>query len=129
MILIDRGLDLRKRGTCGSGVRSTLCCAVFRVRARSEGSGKRSETEARKGDPKGEPESAEGSDAGSGERGAQRSEFPVTIAEGIHLFPYRTQKLSLHALKVLGRGRPGRIGRCRDPKQMPERSGICHIPQ
>ena len=55
MILIDRGLDLRKRGTCGSGVRSTLCCAVFRVRARSEGSGKRSETEARKGDPKGEP--------------------------------------------------------------------------
>ena len=31
------------------------------------------------------------------------------MAEGIHLFPYRTQKLSPHASKVLGWQRPGRI--------------------
>ena len=35
--------------------------------------------------------------------------FPVIMAEGIHLFPYRTQKLSPHASKVLGWQRPGRI--------------------
>ena len=40
--------------------------------------------------------------------------FPVIMAEGYHLFPYRTQKLSLIAPKVLG-GQPlGRIGRRRD---------------
>ena len=39
--------------------------------------------------------------------------FPVTIAGGIHLFPYRTQKLSLHTLIVLGWKRPGRVGRRR----------------
>ena len=32
-----------------------------------------------------------------------------------HLFPSRTQKLSLHALMVLGWTRPGRVGRCRNP--------------
>ena len=41
--------------------------------------------------------------------------FPVTIAGGIHLFPYRTQKLSLHTLIVLGWKRPGRVGRRRIP--------------
>ena len=35
--------------------------------------------------------------------------FPVIMAEGIRLFPYRTQKLSPHASKVLGWQRPGRI--------------------
>ena len=39
--------------------------------------------------------------------------FPVIMAEGYHLFPYRTQKLSLIAPKVLGWRRPGRIGRRR----------------
>ena len=41
------------------------------------------------------------------------STIPVTIARGIHLFPFRTQKLSLLAPNVLGWKRPGRIGRCR----------------
>ena len=35
----------------------------------------------------------------------------VTIAERIHLFPSRTQKLSSLTPKVLGRA-PGRIGSC-----------------
>ena len=39
--------------------------------------------------------------------------FPVIMAEGYHLFPYRTQKLSLIAPKVLGGQPPGRIGRRR----------------
>ena len=43
-------------------------------------------------------------------------EFPVAMARGNHLYPYRTQKLSLSALKVLGWKRPGRIGRCRIPR-------------
>ena len=41
--------------------------------------------------------------------------FPVAMAGGTHLFPYRTQKLSLHTLMVLGWRRPGRVGRCRIP--------------
>ena len=42
-------------------------------------------------------------------------QFPVVMARGIHLFPYRTQKLSLSALMVLGWKRPGRVGRRRIP--------------
>ena len=41
--------------------------------------------------------------------------FPVVMAKGFHLFPYRTQKLSPSAPKVLGWKRPGRIGRRRIP--------------
>lgn len=37
------------------------------------------------------------------------SQFPVTIAEGIHLFPSRTQKLSPQTSMVLGWQRPGRV--------------------
>ena len=51
-------------------------------------------------------------------------QFPVTMAKGIHLFPYRTQKLSLSAPMVLGWRRPGRVGRCRIPlKERPAREG------
>ena len=35
----------------------------------------------------------------------------VTVAERIHLFPFRTQKLSSLALMVLGGKLPGRVGR------------------
>ena len=42
-------------------------------------------------------------------------QFPVAMARGSHLFPYRTQKLSLYALMVLGWKRPGRVGRRRIP--------------
>jgi hypothetical protein len=34
----------------------------------------------------------------------------VIIAKGIHLFPYRTQKLSLLTPMVLGGRPPGRLG-------------------
>ena len=50
--------------------------------------------------------------------------FPVTMAKGIHLFPCRTQKLSLSAPMVLGWRRLGRVGRCRIPwKERPARKG------
>ena len=38
-------------------------------------------------------------------------DYVVTIAERIHLFPFRTQKLSSLALMVLGGKLPGRVGR------------------
>lgn len=41
------------------------------------------------------------------------SAIPVTKAKGIHLFSFRTQKLSPSALMVLGWTRPGRVGRRR----------------
>ncbi len=40
-----------------------------------------------------------------------RSRNFVTIAEGIHLFPSRTQSLSPLALTILGGQLPGKIGR------------------
>ena len=48
-------------------------------------------------------------------RGRKSSQFPVMMAKGSHLFPYRTQKLSPSAPMVLGWTRPGRVGRCRNP--------------
>ena len=45
------------------------------------------------------------------------SQFPVMMAKGYHLFPYRTQKLSPSAPMVLGWTRPGRVGRCRNPNR------------
>ena len=51
--------------------------------------------------------------------------IPVVMAKGIHLFPYRTQKLSLSAPMVLGWRRPGRVGRCRIPKRnQPHECGV-----
>ena len=49
--------------------------------------------------------------------GYEPERIPVTMAKGSHLFPYRTQKLSLSAPMVLGWRRPGRVGRCRIPKE------------
>ena len=40
------------------------------------------------------------------------------MARGNHLYPSRTQKLSLLALMVLGWKRPGRVGRRRIPKKL-----------
>ncbi len=37
----------------------------------------------------------------------------VPIAERFHLFPFRTQKLSSFASKILGGRLPGKIDRCR----------------
>ena len=51
-----------------------------------------------------------------GFQGTKRpEEIPVVMAKGSHLFPYRTQKLSLSAPMVLGWRRPGRVGHCRIP--------------
>ena len=52
---------------------------------------------------------------GAGKCLEKRKQFPVAMAKGFHLFPYRTQKLSPSAPKVLGWTRPGRIGRRRIP--------------
>ena len=42
-----------------------------------------------------------------------RDEWPVPMTPRFHLFPFRTQKLSLVVPKILGWRRPGKIGRCR----------------
>ena len=39
--------------------------------------------------------------------------FPVALARGKHLFPFRTEQLSLSAPMVLGGQPPGRVGRRR----------------
>ena len=107
MILIGRGLNqgsgasgsVSEGSERGSGEEGTsweaLHCAVVRVR-------------------ESKPEAAGAEEGGSLTKGKK---FPVTIARGIHLFPYRTQKLSLLALMVLGWQRPGRVGRRRDPEK------------
>src|SRR6059036_2086406 len=41
------------------------------------------------------------------------SQFPVVIAAGVHLFPFRTEQLSPPAPMVLGGQPPGRVGRRR----------------
>ena len=52
-----------------------------------------------------------------GFQGTKPEEIPVVMAKGSHLFPYRTQKLSLSAPMVLGWRRPGRVGHCRIPNE------------
>ena len=108
MILIGRGLDPkageRKRP---EGKREGLTgwrrsgCAVLRVRARRRKRGAC-------GDP------------GKREEARSPERIPVTMAKGIHLFPYRTQKLSLSAPRVLAWRRAGRVGRCRIPFVPPD---------
>jgi hypothetical protein len=51
--------------------------------------------------------------AASGLRPAVSREFAVAIARGKHLFPFRTEQLSLSAPMVLGPQGPGRVGRRR----------------
>ena len=53
--------------------------------------------------------------------------IPVVMAKGSHLFPYRTQKLSLSAPMVLGWRRPGRVGHCRIPNKRHTHSGVFFI--
>ncbi len=49
-----------------------------------------------------------------GPRGGVVSQrFPVALARGKHLFPFRTEKLSPSAPMVLGSQGPGRVGRRR----------------
>ena len=46
-------------------------------------------------------------------RGARSQRFPVAMARGKHLFPFRTEQLSPSAPMVLGSQGPGRVGRRR----------------
>ena len=104
-ILIGRGLNLRGSARyCRRRSEVNLHCAVVRA-----GAGSREGAEG--------PREPEGWRNGSeqGGRGAEPDKFPVAMARGIHLFPSRTQKLSLFAPMVLGWKRPGRVGRCRIP--------------
>ena len=45
--------------------------------------------------------------------------FAVAIARGKHLFPFRTEQLSLSAPMVLGSQEPGRVGRRRFNVEQP----------
>ena len=42
-----------------------------------------------------------------------KANFPVVIAKGPHLFPFRTQQLSPSTPMILGGRPPGKVGRCR----------------
>ena len=53
--------------------------------------------------------------------------IPVVMAKGSHLFPYRTQKLSLSAPMVLGWRRPGRVGHCRIPNKKHTTNVVCFL--
>ena len=49
-------------------------------------------------------------------------QYPVTIAERIHLYPSRTQKLSSQTLMILGGRLPGKVGSCRFEKSESKRA-------
>ncbi len=52
--------------------------------------------------------------------------FPVVIATGFHLFPFRTEKLSPNAPMVLHtRGRVGRRHFTRQASRIERDSGLC----
>ena len=48
-----------------------------------------------------------------GPRRVVSDKFPVAMARGKHLFPFRTEQLSPSAPMVLGLKGPGRVGRRR----------------
>src|SRR6476659_8980222 len=52
------------------------------------------------------------------------SQFAVAIARGKHLFPFRTEQLSLSAPMVLGSQGPGRVGRRRCNFESPPPAGF-----
>ena len=52
------------------------------------------------------------------------SQFAVAIARGKHLFPFRTEQLSLSAPMVLGLKGPGRVGRRRFNLEGPALRGL-----
>ena len=92
-------------------------CAVLKVRGESEAEALGERGSGAKPEGLSERESESASEESGGEEGEREArKFPVTIAGGNHLYPYRTQKLSLQTLMVLGWERPGRVGSRRDPK-------------
>ena len=98
-------------------------CAVFRVRREHFPKEKRS-------DPGVEPGRCRRHRLRLGEKRSNLTTLkgiPVTMAKGIHLFPSRTQKLSLSAPMVLGWRRPGRVGRCRIPQKALHLQGFFYL--
>ena len=53
------------------------------------------------------------------------STISAVIASGVHLFPFRTEKLSPIAPMVLGAQAPGRVGRRRISLSKSRESGSC----
>ena len=87
------------------------CCAVVRVRRKAR------EARAKGIGSKGNRAEEDGSQRREDFHPPQlnSSPFPVAMTRGFHLFPSRTQKLSLSVPNVLGWTRPGSIGRRRIP--------------
>ena len=87
-------------------------------RGKAERQGKQSQRKRGKGQSKSEAgaERKQGKSQSGSEAGGRRQP-KISGGNGWrdHLFPSRTQMLSLHALMVLGWTRPGRVGRCRNP--------------
>src|ERR1019366_6867021 len=56
------------------------------------------------------------------------SRFPVAMARGKHLFPFRTEQLSPSAPMVLGSQEPGRVGRRRFyVRKSPATAGLFYL--
>ena len=108
-------------GESGEGTESGGEERKFLNKAERESEGREAESRNRKRRGSGKPLKQSGRERRSEEerRVSQarliKIQFPVVMARGSHLFPYRTQKLSLSALMVLGWKRPGRVGRRRIP--------------
>ena len=114
MILIGRGLDLaqvlKKRSIGrknGQSENHSMCSCQGAEKPRKR-----------------ETEQAKQSSAA---RHQTSSQFPVVMTRGSHLFPSRTQKLSLSVPMVLGWTRPGRVGRCRIPHGKLERASLFFV--
>ena len=63
--------------------------------------------------------------SGAAREGQVSRNFAVAIARGKHLFPFRTEQLSLSAPMVLGPQGPGRVGRRRFNSKGPALRGLC----
>ncbi len=61
--------------------------------------------------------------------GARSLPASVVIARGKHLFPFRTEPLSLSAPMVLGGKPPGRVGRRRDLSKEPPSGAALFVPR
>ena len=114
-------MDKSGRRKLRSGSRKRRGRTRFSNKAESEGAAAEAKRRNRKRRGSGRPFKQVGRERRSeeenrvGQARLIKLQFPVVMARGSHLFPYRTQKLSLSALMVLGWKRPGRVGRRRIP--------------
>ena len=139
MILIGRGLDLAqvlKKRSIGRKERSVG--ESFHVQLSGCGKAAKSARLSKRSKQSEAIKATQASEASKRSKAAQRAEeaersaawhqtssqFPVVMTRGSHLFPSRTQKLSLSVPMVLGWTRPGRVGRCRIPHGKLERASL-----